>query len=132
MEKKEESVAFLVFERKEPVVIDAASSCNRREARKQTSVSLPVFDSSRNVIGVLNLNTSFSVFPREDLPRLLALAESIGFLLTENALRRQNERRVLALSEIISLFARSVPCASSEEEAFSKLSNAVRVLTGVS
>jgi len=130
---EEGSISALVFERREPIVIDAGSPYpDRRQTRKHASVSLPVFDSARNVIGVLNLNALLPSFPREELPRLSALAESIGLLLAENLLRRQHERRILALSEIVSLFARRVPCASSENEAFAKLSDAVRVLTGAS
>lgn len=124
--KEEGSISSLVFERREPVVIDAHSPySNRRHGRHHASVSLPVWGSDREVVGVLNLNIPSSVFPRENLPRLLALSESIGLLLTENLLRRQRERRILALSAIITHLASSAPCAASEEEAFAKFAQAV-------
>jgi|GEM_PF-667644 len=133
VDTREASVSALVFETGKPLIIDDRDSRNlsRRRSRLHSSISLPVSYENGEVVGVLNLNAVSRRFSEQDVPRLEALAESIALLLRENFLRNQRESRIVALSEIISLFG-SVGCFEGAEEVFERLSNSVRMLTGSS
>jgi len=131
VDAKEASISALVFETGKPLIIDDSNSqgLTRRKGRLHSSISLPIFYESGEVVGVLNLNAVSRRFNEQDIPRLEALVESIALLLQENALRNQRESRIIALSEIVSLFG-SVICFKNSEEVFKRLSGSVRVLTG--
>ncbi|NLJ37158.1 MAG: GAF domain-containing sensor histidine kinase [Candidatus Atribacteria bacterium] len=132
VELDKKTVSGYVFQTGEPFIIDDnnISRFSRRKERKSYSISLPIKKTTNQVVGILNLNRSDKCFDNKSIPQLEAFATNIAILLEENNLRKDRERIIIALSEIIKLFS-SLCCNDSLNEVFEKIYYAVKILTGV-
>jgi len=126
-----ESVSEHVFKTGEPLIIDDRnySQFSRRKERKDYSISLPIKKSDGVVVGVFNLNRTGCPFREEDVSQLETLTINIAIILEENNLRRNRERVIVALSEIVGFFA-SLFCTDTSDDVFEKIFYSVKTLTG--
>ncbi|HSV31068.1 MAG TPA: GAF domain-containing sensor histidine kinase [Atribacteraceae bacterium] len=127
-----DSVSEEVYRTGKPILIGEAdiSFPSRRRERNELSISLPIKRENGQVVGVLNLNRSGKSFDHSGLPRLQALTTNIALLIEENALRRDRERILVALSEITPLFS-GMSFTECPNDVFSRIYYSVKILTGI-